>query len=228
MADDRALRRLEHIRGLEEEQRRTALEAATRSLAQLRRAQDAAAERDRRGRRLLSAWGDGGDRQTRRSDETAALERLTSRPDRRDGPDRTHLPHDPSLQQPSDATSNWIPENASDLDPHRAPHRFLGSSPEPAWEQVTDRLSGIEEVRAAGQTAAFLSPLADAAAQHVEQMRAAFLVSRVERRQAGALLAEARALAAVEAGRRAQQMLDDWFRNRRERDRQLPRPANAE
>jgi hypothetical protein len=55
MAVSRALRRLLRIRDLEEEQSRLALEAALGELNRLERALTAAAERDRRGRRLVAA-----------------------------------------------------------------------------------------------------------------------------------------------------------------------------
>ena len=52
MAVPRALRRLLHIRSLEEEQRWLALESAIGELKRLERALAATAERDRRGRRF--------------------------------------------------------------------------------------------------------------------------------------------------------------------------------
>jgi len=55
MAVPRALRRLLHIRSLEEEQRWLALESAIGELKRLERALAATAERDRRGRRLVEA-----------------------------------------------------------------------------------------------------------------------------------------------------------------------------
>jgi flagellar biosynthesis chaperone FliJ len=53
MAVSRALRRLLQIRGLEEEQRRAALESALGEMNRIGRALAAAGERDRRGRRLV-------------------------------------------------------------------------------------------------------------------------------------------------------------------------------
>jgi hypothetical protein len=55
MAVSRALRRLLRIRELEEEQSRLALESAMGDLNQLRQAQTAIVERDRRGRRLVQS-----------------------------------------------------------------------------------------------------------------------------------------------------------------------------
>lgn len=55
MAVARGLRRLLRIRDLEEEQGRIALEAAMGDLRRLEHAQAAAADRDRRGRRLVDA-----------------------------------------------------------------------------------------------------------------------------------------------------------------------------
>jgi hypothetical protein len=53
MAVSRALRRLIHIRGLEEEQKRLALESALGELSRLEHALTSAAERERQGRRLV-------------------------------------------------------------------------------------------------------------------------------------------------------------------------------
>jgi hypothetical protein len=53
MAVSRALRRLLHIRGIEEEQSRLALESALSELNRLERALASTAERDRRGRQLI-------------------------------------------------------------------------------------------------------------------------------------------------------------------------------
>jgi hypothetical protein len=55
MAVSRALRRLLRIRDLEEEQGRIALESALGELNRLKQAQQAALERDRRGRRLVAS-----------------------------------------------------------------------------------------------------------------------------------------------------------------------------
>jgi len=46
-------------------------------------------------------------------------------------------------------------------------------------------------------------------------MREEYLASRVERRQAETLIQEAEARDTLDADRRSQQGLDDWFRNRR-------------
>jgi hypothetical protein len=80
--------------------------------------------------------------------------------------------------------------------------------------ELTDRLAGLEETRAAGRRAAALgSRLADVELDAIA-LREEFLLKRVERRQAETLIRETEARDAVEAGRRSQQALDDWYRNR--------------
>jgi flagellar biosynthesis chaperone FliJ len=48
----------------------------------------------------------------------------------------------------------------------------------------------------------------------VDELRAAFLEKRVERRQAETLVEEAEARDAIESGRRTQQSLDNWYLTR--------------
>ena len=74
----------------------------------------------------------------------------------------------------------------------------------------TDRVAGMVEVGAARRHAKVLQPRIAAAEGEAARLREQFLVKRVERRQAETLIREAEALDAVEAGRRAQQRLDDW------------------
>ncbi len=140
MAASRALRRLFNIRGIEEEHSRQALDAALSELNRLHQAQEAAVERDRRGRGLV---------------QTSA--------------------HTGELQ---------------------------------------DRLAGLEETRAAGRYGAALAPRIVDAELDVTALRAEFISKRVERRQAETLIQESDARDAVEAGRRNQQELDDWYGSR--------------
>ena len=80
--------------------------------------------------------------------------------------------------------------------------------------ELPDRLAGIEETRAAKRHAAVLTPRIAAVRLNVSALRQQFLMKRVERRQAEALIQETEARDAVEANRRSQQALDDWYRNR--------------
>jgi hypothetical protein len=80
--------------------------------------------------------------------------------------------------------------------------------------ELPDRLAGIEETRAAKRHAAVLTPRIAAVRINVTALRQQFLMKRVERRQAEALIQETEARDAVEANRRSQQALDDWYRNR--------------
>jgi hypothetical protein len=85
--------------------------------------------------------------------------------------------------------------------------------------EPSDRLAGLEEARAARSHAAALAPRIAETTQDVAEQRQTYLAKRVERRQAQALIQETEARDAVEAGRRAQRTLDDWFLNRLNRTR---------
>lgn len=61
MAVSKALRRLLHIRGIEEEQRRLSLETALGELASLKLARQAAAERERQGHALMETGAQSGE-----------------------------------------------------------------------------------------------------------------------------------------------------------------------
>lgn len=82
---------------------------------------------------------------------------------------------------------------------------------------LMDRVAGIEETRLAQRAAAVLRQRMTEAEQAVALRREEFLAKRVERRQAETLIQEAEAREAVEAGRRGQQALDDWYLGRRQR-----------
>jgi hypothetical protein len=56
-------------------------------------------------------------------------------------------------------------------------------------------------------------------------LREEFLSRRVERRQAETLIEETEALDALDAGRRGQQSLDDWYGNRMHRTEAEEGPA---
>lgn len=84
--------------------------------------------------------------------------------------------------------------------------------------ELPDRLAGIEEQRVANRFALALAPRIWDAAQDVAGLREDYLDKRVERRQAETLIKEAEALDALDADRRSQQALDDWFRNRLHRE----------
>lgn len=83
--------------------------------------------------------------------------------------------------------------------------------------ELADRLAGLEETRAAVRRAAALAPIIEEAELDAVALREEYLAKRVERRQAETLIQEIEARDAIEAGRRGQQALDDWFRNRMRR-----------
>ena len=83
--------------------------------------------------------------------------------------------------------------------------------------QLMDRLVGLEETRSAGLQAIALGPKIDSKQEEVAERRQEFLIKRVERRQAETLIEETEAREAIEAGRRGQQSLDDWYNSRQYR-----------
>jgi hypothetical protein len=85
--------------------------------------------------------------------------------------------------------------------------------------ELPDRLAGLEETRAADRFTAALNARRSVAKRDVAALRERFLSKRIERRQAEALVHETEARDAIEAGRRSQQGLDDWYRNRLHRMR---------
>lgn len=88
--------------------------------------------------------------------------------------------------------------------------------------QLPDRLAGLEETRAAGRHGAALAPRIEAGEEQVTELREEFLLKRVGRRQAETLIRETEALQAIEAGRRSQQSLDDWYRSGQRRQEAEP------
>ena len=80
--------------------------------------------------------------------------------------------------------------------------------------ELSDRLAGLEEARAALRRSAALKPRIADAQEDAADLRQEYLAKRVERRQAETLVEEAAARDAVEAARRGQQGLDDWYLNR--------------
>jgi flagellar biosynthesis chaperone FliJ len=79
---------------------------------------------------------------------------------------------------------------------------------------LPDRVAGLEETRAAGRHAAAIGPRIETVKGQVTTLRQAFLLKRVERRQAETLIGETEAREAIAADRRGQQSLDDWYRSR--------------
>jgi len=85
--------------------------------------------------------------------------------------------------------------------------------------ELIDRLAGLEESLAASRAATVLASRASQAEQNVALCREEFLAKRIERRQAESLVRKAEAADALEAARRGQQSLDDWYLNRMHRHR---------
>jgi hypothetical protein len=81
--------------------------------------------------------------------------------------------------------------------------------------EITDRIAGIEEARVAERVATALALRIAEWELVVNARQQEFLGKRIERRQAETLIDEAEALESIEAGRRAQRNVDDWFLGRR-------------
>jgi flagellar export protein FliJ len=97
--------------------------------------------------------------------------------------------------------------------------------------ELADRLSGLEDSRAAARLRAALAPRIADGELDVAALREDFLARRVERRQAETLIEEAAARDAIDAARRSQQALDDWHGARRHRkaalEDQQAQPSSA-
>jgi hypothetical protein len=93
--------------------------------------------------------------------------------------------------------------------------------------ELSDRLAGLEETRAAGQCSATLAPKVAGAERDVAALRQEFISKRVGRRQAETLIQETEARDAVEAGRRGQQGLDDWYGSRLHGEQGKPEPSRT-
>ena len=100
--------------------------------------------------------------------------------------------------------------------------------------ELPDRLAGMEEMRTAVRFADLLLPRIAEKEQQVGLLRKAFMDKRIEHRQAETLIEATEAKDAIDAGRRTQQTLDDWFSSRqhrvkgREKDRATPKQATKQ
>jgi len=94
--------------------------------------------------------------------------------------------------------------------------------------ELPDRLSGLEEMRTAIRISAVLAPRIEAQQMDLANRQLEFQTMRVARKQAESLIADAESLDALDAGRRGQQSLDDWYSSRVHQARgQLARAADA-
>jgi flagellar biosynthesis chaperone FliJ len=76
------------------------------------------------------------------------------------------------------------------------------------------RVAGLMEIEQARRSLVYMVPKLKEADLEVAREREEFLRRRTGRRQVETLVDQAHVLAEVEAGRRAQQILDDWFGRR--------------
>jgi hypothetical protein len=93
---------------------------------------------------------------------------------------------------------------------------------------LPDRLAGLEEARTADRIVSVLEPRIKAQEEEVVARRQEYLLKRIERRQAETLIQESEAREAIEADRRGQQSLDDWYGARQYRegaDAGAPKPT---
>jgi hypothetical protein len=84
-----------------------------------------------------------------------------------------------------------------------------------ATGEIVDRIAGIEESRVAQRVATALALRIAEWEQVANARHSEFLGKRIERRQTETLIEKAEALENIEAGRRGQRNLDDWFLSRR-------------
>jgi hypothetical protein len=92
-----------------------------------------------------------------------------------------------------------------------------------------ERAGGGMEMERASRERLRLQPALETADAEVMRQQAELLVRRTGRRQVETLVKNERTKVEVEAGRRAQQMLDDWYGRRISKDgpRALPAPVIA-
>jgi len=91
----------------------------------------------------------------------------------------------------------------------------------------TDRIAALVESSSAARRGAALVPRIAAAEEQAARLRRQYLDKRTERRQAETLIREREALDAVDAGRRAQHQVDDWFSSRGHRRESSPKPGST-
>lgn len=87
--------------------------------------------------------------------------------------------------------------------------RLIASSAEAG--EAANLSVGIEESRSAARHAGYLGVKIEDVREEVDELRALFLDTRIERRQAEMLIDQAARRQALEADRRAQQAIDDLF-----------------
>ena len=103
------------------------------------------------------------------------------------------------------------------VDRERQGRRLIESSARTG--ELPDRLAGLEEAHAVDRLFAVLAPRIAAKEEEVAMRRREYLLKRVERRQAETLIENAEAEETVEAARRGQQVLDDWYSVRQYREK---------
>ena len=81
------------------------------------------------------------------------------------------------------------------------------------------RAAGLFETEEARRQRLHLHPQLEAADAEVARQQAEFLQRRIGRQQVETLVENERGRAEVEAGRRAQQMLDDWYGRRKAKEK---------
>jgi hypothetical protein len=77
--------------------------------------------------------------------------------------------------------------------------------------ELIERLAGLEEARAGWREAESLKPKIAGAQAQAKVRRQEFLNKRTERQQVNTIVESAEMAEALEAGRRGQRLLDDWF-----------------
>jgi flagellar biosynthesis chaperone FliJ len=93
--------------------------------------------------------------------------------------------------------------------------------------ELSDRLSGIEEIRTSARFVEVLQPHIAKQEEVVALRRQEFMAKRLERRQAETLIEKMAEEQAIVEGRRSQQALDDWFSNKLYREGAQQEPSSA-
>jgi flagellar biosynthesis chaperone FliJ len=79
---------------------------------------------------------------------------------------------------------------------------------------AVDRLAALEEIASAKRTAAVLQSRIAQATREAAMQREAFLAKRIEQKQVETLVSESEAREALQATRRSQQSMDEWYLGR--------------
>jgi flagellar export protein FliJ len=96
-----------------------------------------------------------------------------------------------------------------------------------AGKDALGRTGAVMEMEQARQQRLRILPRLETMEAEVARQREEFLLRRTGRRQVETLVENEKGMAAIEAGRRAQQMLDDWYGRRKQKEAARARSASC-